>query len=507
MNNMQLSKKLFLTLEIMPEESSFLGYLRSSKFQMYSRNVLAIVATSLVIVMNVTVVPAAFAQEHLARSKVITSSNTILPPIGNVVDSDVRRHHNHHHDGNDSDRGGGHNNDGDSGGSSSIHNSDDRQDEHDGNDENDGNPDNRNIIINNNNINSNNDDNGNRCNCVIVRLDDVQDDWVRNVQLDLLDLLISERIPTSTAIIVNEFGNDPQIVSMVKEGRDAGLFEYAIHGWDHVDYATLSLEEQQSTLMKAKDKLTRVLGEDSDIFVTPYNNFSDDTLTAMSRVGMTVISSDDTDHYPYFPKESPVYPNIAHMPQSINFGDEGTGRRLVRALPDVIAGINKDVQGRGYAVFTLHPQDFTQYDQNGKIKNEVNEAAMDELKEVIDTIRDEGYSFASYHEVLEKNHPDLTTIPDMSDPYVKIVTPSPHSSFSAGSQVTVSGIAFDDSKIGIVEVRLGDGDYMRTSTSNNFRNWTIAVPLPSSAGVTDIVAKAVDISGKETWVSVSVDVR
>jgi hypothetical protein len=113
-----------------------------------------------------------------------------------------------------------------------------------------------------------------RCNCIVMRLDDVQDEWVRDVQLAVLDKLISEQVHTSTAIIMNEFGNDSAIVSKVREGGDAGLFEYVIHGWDHVDYSTLSFEEQKSTLMQAKAKLADVLGTDSDVFATPYNNYN-----------------------------------------------------------------------------------------------------------------------------------------------------------------------------------------------------------------------------------------
>jgi peptidoglycan/xylan/chitin deacetylase (PgdA/CDA1 family) len=346
---------------------------------------------------------------------------------------------------------------------------------------------------------------GDRCNCIVMRLDDVQDEWVRDVQLALLNRLISNHVHTSTAIIMKDFGNDSAIVSKVREGGDAGLFEYSIHGWDHVDYATLSLEEQKSTLEKAKAKLVDVLGKDSDIFVTPYNNFSENTLSAMDQLGMTIISSDETDLFPAAPKESPLYPNIAHMPQTINFAEQVGEVKVLRPLNEIVSAVSADIRDKGYAVLTLHPQDFTQY-KGTEVQNEVNPVAMLRLEQFIKSARDAGFSFAGFEQALEDNHPDLSTIPDKSKPYESVLTPSPGSSFSVNSEVTVTGRAFDDTAIKSVEVRTTDSSYRAASTDNNFEDWTETVQMPSAPGTVDIIAKATDIEGKQTWVYVPVNV-
>ena len=344
-----------------------------------------------------------------------------------------------------------------------------------------------------------------RCNCIVMRLDDVQDEWIRDVQLALLDRLISDHVHTSTGIIMHDFGSDDAIVSKIGEGGNAGLFEYVIHGWDHVDYGTLSLEEQKRTLLQANAKLVDVLGKDSDIFATPYNDFSEDTLNAMDQIGMKIISSDDTDLFPAAPKESPLYPQVVHMPQTINFADQVGEVKVLRPLDQIVSAVRTDIVNKGYAVLTLHPQDFTQY--NGTvIQNKVNPGAMNLLEQFIMTVRDEGFSFAGFEQALEDNHPDLSTIPDKSKPYESILTPRPDSSFKVNSQVIVTGRAIDDTGVDSVEVRTTNSSYAVASTNNDFEDWTKIVQMPSTPGRMDIFAKATDVGGKQTWIQIPVNV-
>ena len=35
---------------------------------------------------------------------------------------------------------------------------------------------------------------------------------------------------------MNYVGNDSKIINKVREGDKKGLFELALHGWNHVDY-------------------------------------------------------------------------------------------------------------------------------------------------------------------------------------------------------------------------------------------------------------------------------
>lgn len=472
-----------------------------------SRRLLAF-ATFAVIAMSAAM-PSAFAQRPVDKA-LNGAGDAVHAVVGSTLDSiaDIVRI-NHNDDDDDSNnnggRDGGNDNNNDDDASRRGGDSDDRGER----DNDDGNRRNGDHNSNSNGGNGDGDDDNNgdddRCNCIVMRLDDVQDDWVRDVQLALMNRLISNQVHTSTAIIMHDFGNDPAIVSKVREGADAGLFEYSVHGWKHVDYATLSPEEQKSTLVQAKAKLVDVLGKDSNIFVAPYNNFNEDTLNAMDQIGMTIISSDDTDLFPAAPRESPLYPNVKHMPQTINFAEQVGEVRVLRPLDDLVSAVSTDIRDKGYAVLTLHPQDFTQY--NGtEVQNEVNPVAMLRLEQFITAARDAGFSFAGFQQALEDNHPDLSTIPDKSKPYESVLTPTAGSSFATDAKVTVTGRAFDDTGIESVEVRTTDSSYRVASTDNDFEDWTKIVQMPSTPGAIDIIAKATDIEGKQTWVYVPVNV-
>ena len=56
------------------------------------------------------------------------------------------------------------------------------------------------------------------CNCVVFRMDDLQDDWVSYAQITGMNLFLSKHIPLSLAIIMNSIGNDSQVVDKINEG-------------------------------------------------------------------------------------------------------------------------------------------------------------------------------------------------------------------------------------------------------------------------------------------------
>ena len=138
--------------------------------------------------------------------------------------------------------------------------------------------------------NSISDDKSTSCNCVVFRMDDLQDDWIRTAQITGMNLFLSKRVP---AIIMNSIGNDSQVVDKIKEGlkKPNALFELTLHGWDHVNYADLSEKEQTDTLKKANDKMLQLFGNKSNVFVTPYGPFNSDTIKSMNNVGIQILSS------------------------------------------------------------------------------------------------------------------------------------------------------------------------------------------------------------------------
>src|SRR5215217_2092986 len=86
-------------------------------------------------------------------------------------------------------------------------------------------------------------------------------------------------------------GNDSKVIDKVREGSHTGLFELALHGWNHRDYTDLNQEEQKNSLYQANEKMQTLFGNTSDIFIPPEGEFDNDTLKAMNQSGLRILSS------------------------------------------------------------------------------------------------------------------------------------------------------------------------------------------------------------------------
>jgi peptidoglycan/xylan/chitin deacetylase (PgdA/CDA1 family) len=231
------------------------------------------------------------------------------------------------------------------------------------------------------------------CNCVVIRMDDVQDFWLDNAQISAMNVFTTKNIKMTPALIMNYYGNDPTVVSKVREGYNSGLFELALHGWDHVDYTKLSLSAQQTTLSQSNTKLFGIYGTTSQIFVPPYNLFNTNTLQAMKNTGYTMISSDKShDAYPF----TDTY-GIKHIPATIDFGYTSGSHRVIRSSTEILNAINTDVVQKGYAVFYFHQQDFVQY-KGKKATTSVDPIILNQFSGLVDSIRSK-YNVVHFSEV------------------------------------------------------------------------------------------------------------
>jgi peptidoglycan/xylan/chitin deacetylase (PgdA/CDA1 family) len=239
-----------------------------------------------------------------------------------------------------------------------------------------------------------------RCNCVIFRADDIQDYWEQKPQVTLLDTFINKSVPLSVGMVMNHYGSDPLIVGKVKAAGP--LFEYDLHGWNHVDYTTLNAPQQEESISQAQAKMLSVMGKNAKVFLPPYNNFDANTLAAMRISGLQIISSSKTDTSPYAPANDTL--GISHMPQSINYGyvnSTDNTSHVWRTLAEMKSAVDADIGARGWAVVTVHPQDFAKYDENGKMLDTSNEKRADTLKTFIDQLRSEGKTLTTFEGAMQ----------------------------------------------------------------------------------------------------------
>jgi peptidoglycan/xylan/chitin deacetylase (PgdA/CDA1 family) len=259
--------------------------------------------------------------------------------------------------------------------------------------------------------------NNTRCNCVVFRMDDIQGGWIENAQLAPMNLFISKNQSLTLGLIMNYMpnSNDSKIISKVHEGEQKGLFELALHGWNHVDYTKLSEQEQKDTLIQANEKMQGLFGHKSNIFITPLDRFNNATIKAMSQLGLRILSSGAKAENNFgqnksvFIDDGKINNNetrqvVYHLPTTITYHDFINGTWIKIPLKDILAAVDNNIAKYGYAVIVLHPQDFAKsivaVDKNGQYVNLVDLNEIADLSHLIDSILSKNIHITSFSKIV-----------------------------------------------------------------------------------------------------------
>jgi peptidoglycan/xylan/chitin deacetylase (PgdA/CDA1 family) len=224
------------------------------------------------------------------------------------------------------------------------------------------------------------------CNCIIFRLDDVQDTNFSKVAMQVMDTFIRKNQSLVVSLVMNKFGSNQDVVEKVAEGHKKDLFEIAGHGWDHVVYAGAGLEQQQAWLSRMNAKIREMFGVPASTFVPPLAPFDHDTLLAMSQLGLKVISSEfEVDRHPFFTAKATNVTDeygIFHIPATAKFYDYAPAG-VKMPLPEIMDDIDTSISSNGWAVVVMHPQDFGEM-VDGKKVNRLDRQEMEDLAALID---------------------------------------------------------------------------------------------------------------------------
>lgn len=244
------------------------------------------------------------------------------------------------------------------------------------------------------------------CRCVVFRLDDVNSDFLTKVQLNVMDQFISQNQSVSLGLIMHRIEPTSPVVAKVQEGKQKGLFELDLHGWDHVDYSQLSKEEQLGTLQQASDKMNIIFGQHSQVFIPPYNKFNGDTIGVLQSVGVRIFSSDTSaDKNPYFiangMNEGRSDMMLYHLPAITSFKDDnGNGTWIKVPIQTILNNVDDSVNRYGYAVILLHPQNFAKM-QNNVFVDTVDENEIKDLSLLMYQIKSEHLKITTFANVVE----------------------------------------------------------------------------------------------------------
>ena len=259
------------------------------------------------------------------------------------------------------------------------------------------------------------------CNCVVFRMDDVQDNWIQTAQLATMNLFISKNQSLTLGLIMNGIGNDTKIIGRVNNGYHNGLFELALHGWDHVDYTKLNEKQQQESLKLANEKMLRLFGNRSDIFITPYGPFNNGTIYAMNQLGVKILSAalpsegvfdknssilnlNNRNITTNYNQTSTPAAAVYHIPAMTFFkNDEHNKRATKTPINDILSIVDNTIKKFGYSVIVFHPQDFVKTDQNGNVVNSALDTnQLKDLSRLIDSILSKGIKIVSFSKLISE---------------------------------------------------------------------------------------------------------
>jgi hypothetical protein len=208
------------------------------------------------------------------------------------------------------------------------------------------------------------------CNCVVFRLDDIQDYWLSNNQQTLINTFRNQSIPLTIGIIANFFGTDLTLVNTINSSLSDPAFhlEIADHGFNHEDFSTFTYDEQLSLLQSAVAKIKTVLPVDVNSFLAPFNNWNNDTVTALANVNITFMSAQlSTEPGPYPFSGQPIY----HFPEGAETQLAGASSNFSVGVPAnyTMDQIHSQIELYGYAVsttfFNFHTLTFS-YDASSR---------------------------------------------------------------------------------------------------------------------------------------------
>ncbi|UCD72773.1 MAG: polysaccharide deacetylase family protein [Candidatus Bathyarchaeota archaeon] len=219
---------------------------------------------------------------------------------------------------------------------------------------------------------------------VCIRLDDVQDHWMWQGQILLMDYCISQRVGMTIGIVSGIIGEDQRVTDRIEYGVNLGIFEIALHGWLNENYSRMDYPQQLDLIQRGKNKLENVFPDTTVVtFIPPMNEFNDDTLRACKEAGIQFISG---TAIPQFPKSEGTLKHFPETVQTADYYSGGIGSNWIPFSSErIIEDIEDSLEKYSFAVVTLHPQQFyTWIDGSPEV---IDTELFNDLVRVIDWIK------------------------------------------------------------------------------------------------------------------------
>lgn len=235
------------------------------------------------------------------------------------------------------------------------------------------------------------------CNCVAFRLDDIQDYFLDDVQMEIINSFLENHVELTIGVIGDKIGNDQKLVSYLKYNKDNIYMRFANHGWDHEDFTHFSKEAQEMLLLRSNQKISTLFDVEPKVFIPPFNSYNEDTIYSLKNLKFTHFSSELEVATPPFPLSGQ---KLYHFPETAVTGDlDKVEMKFVGISHEItLKQINESIEKFGFAVVTLHPQEFSKFYDNN-YQNEINPKQFKELKLLFSNLKDKNIKIAFLNEI------------------------------------------------------------------------------------------------------------
>ncbi|MGI0018745.1 MAG: polysaccharide deacetylase family protein [Nitrosotalea sp.] len=238
------------------------------------------------------------------------------------------------------------------------------------------------------------------CNCVVFRMDDLQDYWLNDVQVGTINEFEHKNASLTVGIIGNYFGQDDKVVGSISSALTHNLPKFVIanHGWNHEHFNTFSRDEQSALIHNTNQKISSILGILPNIFIAPYNAINNDTIISLLDNNMVYLSTNETQDRPPYALSGAAF---FRFPATAEIGDlnrENTAWVSVNH-DQTYAAVLRSLVKYGFAVILLHPQDYANKKSGFVYDNAINQTQIHELDLLIDKIRNDGYAIVTMDDI------------------------------------------------------------------------------------------------------------
>ncbi len=229
---------------------------------------------------------------------------------------------------------------------------------------------------------------------IILRLDDVKAWQYYDITTRMTSLILSKNMAFTMAVIPKDIEKDTTLfLPWIRNIKNDERVEIALHGYLHEEgeFKDLNRTEATDRLQKGKELIYNYTGIVPVTFIPPENEYSDDTVDALSDTGFRVISAEASPNIKQYYEIGENLSFVGYTTRTYDFSDSGF-IPAEQVLKECSSSLNKD----GLCVIMIHPQDYLTAD-----RTKINEERYAEFVKLIDGLGKLNASFKNFKDLAD----------------------------------------------------------------------------------------------------------